>query len=96
MKWLLLAVIKLYWFFIPEKKRRACLYKESCSKYVYRNTLECGLVKGLKCLLHRFKTCNPHHEVIYLATDNTYVIRLKTGEFLQEDDCNNSLLPKLA
>lgn len=92
MKWALLIPIKIYWFLIPETRRRICLYKESCSKYVYRNTNANGIIFGLKCLLHRVKRCNSQHEIIFLPEENTHIIRLKTGEFLQNGEINEFLI----
>jgi len=64
MKFLLLWLIKGYWFFIPPKKRNKCLFKKSCSHYVFDITKEDGLLKGLKALNCRFKDCRPGYYII--------------------------------
>lgn len=56
MKWLLLLGIRVYWL-IPARSRRSCLFKESCSRYVYRITLLHGYKSGINSLRLRRKQC---------------------------------------
>ncbi len=72
MRILLLSVIRSYWFLIPPKKRNKCLFKKSCSHYVFEITKEDGLLKGLKALRYRFKHCRPGY----------YIINSEEGKFL--------------
>lgn len=58
MRYLLLIAIRLYWL-IPKKNRRCCLFKETCSKYVYRITRQQGLSAGIGALSDRRKKCRP-------------------------------------
>ncbi len=58
MKWLLLFIIRIYWL-IPAGKRRCCLFTESCSLYVYRNTKLHGYKYGIDSLKQRRKQCRP-------------------------------------
>ncbi|WP_083253217.1 membrane protein insertion efficiency factor YidD [Flavivirga aquatica] len=64
MKHLLIIIIKLYWKFIPESKRRKCLFKKSCSNYVYEVTESKGLLHGLKALKIRINNCHPNYNLI--------------------------------
>ncbi|WP_051200298.1 membrane protein insertion efficiency factor YidD [Flavobacterium subsaxonicum] len=59
MRHLLLVIIKFYWLAIPKNKRRNCLFKKSCSHFVFEVTAQHGLVKGLQALQYRFKNCRP-------------------------------------
>lgn len=61
---LLLFFIKMYWFLIPANKRKKCLFKKSCSHYVFDITKEDGITKGLKALNFRFKHCRPDYYII--------------------------------
>ncbi|MFD2586133.1 membrane protein insertion efficiency factor YidD [Croceitalea marina] len=61
---LLLWLIKGYWLLIPPKKRNKCLFKKSCSRYVFDITKKDGLLKGLKALSCRFKHCRPGYYII--------------------------------
>jgi uncharacterized protein len=63
MKWLLLFTIRLYWTVSFGSRQRRCLFKESCSHYVYRIAAKFGLVPGLKALVSRFRTCRPGYRV---------------------------------
>ncbi|MBN8784598.1 MAG: membrane protein insertion efficiency factor YidD [Terrimonas ferruginea] len=56
MKWLLLLSIRIYWL-IPARRRPRCLFKESCSRYVYRITLLHGYKCGINSLKLRRKQC---------------------------------------
>ncbi|MCC6372969.1 MAG: membrane protein insertion efficiency factor YidD [Bacteroidia bacterium] len=46
MKFVFLNIIKLYWLIVPAHKRRPCVFKESCSKYVFRIFLTQGSKQG--------------------------------------------------
>ncbi len=63
MRYLLLFAIRLYWL-VPQKNRRRCLFKETCSKYVYRITRQQGLTEGIKALKDRHKKCRPGYYYI--------------------------------
>ena len=57
-----MLIIRLYWL-IPPAKRKNCLFRVSCSKYVYNITLQYGLIKGLYALQYRYKSCRPGAKV---------------------------------
>lgn len=64
MKYLLLFVIRSYWFLVPPGERKKCLFKETCSIHVYRVTKQQGLFSGLKALQTRVKNCRPGYQVV--------------------------------
>ena len=70
MRFVLILIIKIYWFVFPESKRRKCIYHKSCSKHVYDITMEKGLLNGFKELIYRIKTCKPNHEIVYLEMNS--------------------------
>lgn len=90
MKYLLLMMIKLYWKFIPESKRRKCLFKVSCSNYVYRKTKEKGLVGGLKALLFRIHNCNSKYNII--EVDNKKLLVSSRFKVFNKNEINHSIL----
>jgi hypothetical protein len=90
MKHLLLIAIKLYWKYITESKRRKCLFKESCSNYVYKKTNEEGLVSGLKALQFRIHNCNSNYNII--EVDNKKLLISSTYLVLNESEINHSIL----
>lgn len=73
MKYILLLLIHIYWL-IPKKNRKCCLFKENCSKYVYRNTMESGFKKGVKCLFQRMKKCRPNYAFWEMEDGKSYVV----------------------
>jgi len=64
MRFILLSIIQAYWYLIPPRKRRKCLFKKSCSRYVFDVTKEEGLLKGIKSLNYRLKHCRPGYFII--------------------------------
>lgn len=94
MKHLLLLVIKIYWFIIPKSKRRHCLFRISCSDYVYETTSRKGLIKGLAALKYRYTVCRPNYEIIRLEPENTILIRLSDNTIVQEYDIAQHIIEK--
>ena len=93
MKWALLIVIKLYWFVFPTNKRRTCLFKETCSHYVYRHTNEEGFYEGLKKLKMRLKQCKKGYQ-LYSGLRG-FEMELADGSILKEVDISPKLLEPL-
>lgn len=90
MKWIFLVVIKLYWVVIPEKKRRSCLFKETCSRYVYRHTIEGGFFKGIIALRQRLKKCRKGYQ-LYSSLDG-FEMELIDGSIIEENEISPKLL----
>lgn len=64
MRFFLLLLIQFYWMSIPKSKRRRCLFKKSCSHYVFDVTKDQGFFKGLKALSFRYKNCRPGYYIL--------------------------------
>lgn len=90
MKIFLLLIIKAYWVLIPKSKRRKCLFKISCSNYVYKQTKTKGLIAGLKALKFRVQNCNPDYSIMQLS--NEKILITKTSLILKEKEINESIL----
>lgn len=84
MRLLLLVLIKLYWIVIPEKKRRSCLFKETCSHYVYRHTSEEGFFKGAIALKQRYKKCRKGYRLY--SSLNGIELELADGSVIDENE----------
>lgn len=80
----------MYWLLVPKHKRRKCLFKKSCSNYVYDITKSEGFISGLKALRFRMCNCNPYHSIMELDGQN--ILITKTNETLQEHEINPSIL----
>jgi hypothetical protein len=91
MRIILLAIIKLYWMFIPESNRKSCLFAESCSRYVYRITNEKGLWAGLKAFKSRYKKCRPGYHIVYNSQEAKTELHLVDGSILSEAEISFEL-----
>lgn len=86
MKYLLLALIRLYWF-IPKRFRRTCLFKETCSHHVFAVTKEKGFMSGLKALQRRIKQCRPGYS-IYITDDEKQWVILSDNTVIERKSVN--------
>lgn len=93
MKYLLLAVIKMYWFLVPKKKRKKCLFKVSCSHKVYDNTQQFGFGVGIKTLRKRYLQCRPGYTLV--LSNEIYKIKLVHGEEMSCSEMSEILLLSL-
>ena len=90
MKQLLLIVIKLYWVSIPKKNRRPCLFKETCSQFVYRQTKELGFFEGIRALISRYKKCRKGYQLHH--TNHGFVMELVDGTLILEKDISPNII----
>jgi putative component of membrane protein insertase Oxa1/YidC/SpoIIIJ protein YidD len=74
MKYLLMLFIRLYWLAIPEAQRRKCLFKTSCSRYVYTVTRERGLWQGLIAFRYRFLNCRGGFQIMDCAINGKIMV----------------------
>lgn len=86
----LIFIIKLYWAFIPEKRRRKCLLKESCSHYVFRHTVEQGFASGMKALKIRFRKCRKGYQLQH--NRETFELKLADGTIISENEISLDIL----
>ena len=63
MRRLLLFAIAAYRFLIPERLRRRCLFRVSCSRYVEETLRSDGLIAGLRALAGRARRCRPGYRL---------------------------------
>lgn len=84
MKIILLSIIRLYWFLIPESKRKMCIFNKSCSNQVYNELKLSGLKKGLIELNFRIKNCQPEFDVFTDFKTGQKKMILKSGLIVDE------------
>lgn len=94
MKWIVLRIIKFYWFSVPETKRRHCLFKETCSVHVHRLIKEKGLIAGFIAFIRRVKKCRNGYS-IYL-NDNEFEMSLADGTTIYQDEISPKLLDEIS
>lgn len=73
-----------------ERKRRGCLFKETCSHYVYRHTVEGGFFKGIGALWQRIKKCRKGYQ-LYSGLQG-FEMELADGSVIKEDEIAPRLL----
>jgi len=78
--------IEYYWKNVPADKRRVCIYKVSCSKFVYDKIETRGFISGVKAYLSRIKNCNAHYSIS--KVNDEIQIKTKSGIFLYEEQIN--------
>jgi hypothetical protein len=91
MKNLLILLIKLYWRIVPPSKRRKCIFRTSCSKYVYAETRASGFISGLKALKYRFKNCRSGAYIIETPTGEIQII-LPNQQILHETEISERFI----
>jgi putative component of membrane protein insertase Oxa1/YidC/SpoIIIJ protein YidD len=82
MKYLILFAIKLYWISVSTSKRKKCLFKKSCSNYVFETTEGAGFINGIKAFCFRYKNCrgpiiiykNPLNDTIQMILPSRTII----------------------
>ena len=73
LKWLSLGIIHLYWL-IPKHHRRSCIFKQTCSQYVYHELAHNGFVAGIRAFKKRFYQCRPNYAIIKLDGQDFVVL----------------------
>jgi len=89
MKYFFLIIIKLYWRFIPETKRRKCLFKVSCSNHVYDITKKRGLFQGIRALHFRLYNCNPNYHLLTINKEK--LLLSATNKVFKLEELNETL-----
>jgi uncharacterized protein len=90
MKSILLLAIRLYWLTVPASRRRPCLFRESCSRHVYRTVSDFGFRSGMSALRNRFRQCRPGYSWQGNGRDLRFVAR--NGDILALDELNDALV----
>ncbi|WP_210148404.1 membrane protein insertion efficiency factor YidD [Chryseobacterium scophthalmum] len=94
MKYLLLLIIKSYWFIIPASKRRKCIFRKSCSKHVYEETTSKGIISGLKALKYRFENCRAGAQIFENPITGKLQITLLNNQILDEKEISERFTKK--
>lgn len=94
MKALLLLLIRTYWTLIPKEKRRPCIFRITCSQYVYRKTKQDGLYEGLRALRYRFSNCRAGFHLFEHPIDTTTRMILPNGQVIPENEISERFIAK--
>jgi hypothetical protein len=83
---MLMGLIRMYWVVIPESFRRRCIFRESCSHRVYRETRAGGLEHGLGVLMRRWSQCRDGYIVCGSTDSGRPAVVLRDGSVCAVDD----------
>jgi putative component of membrane protein insertase Oxa1/YidC/SpoIIIJ protein YidD len=75
----------MYWSIIPSYRRRQCIFKTSCSHYVFEQTLELGFKAGLKALQYRYRNCRGGYICYLNPITGRPEMELVSGEVIFEE-----------
>jgi uncharacterized protein len=90
MKYFLLFLIKVYQTFFPRRFRGVCLFKESCSNFVYRITKEKGLKGGIKAFIYRYRNCRASYKI---TEENGMVLLITVeNEIIEKEFIDENIL----
>ena len=91
MKNLLILLIRIYWFLIPPKKRRKCIFRISCSRYVHEKAKSEGFISGLKAFQYRFQNCRSGSYIIENPSGEIQII-LPNQQILNETEISERFI----
>lgn len=86
---ILQLTIELYWILVPPDRRRSCLFRESCSRHVWRRLEEAGVRAGFTALLRRWRQCRSGYAVIPTSVGRFMI--LCDGSMIPEDEISLAL-----
>lgn len=92
MKNLLVLLIKIYWFFTPPQKRRRCIFRISCSKYVYEKATTGGFIAGVKAFKYRFQNCRSGAHLIENPLTGRLQMILPNHQVLNEQEISKRFI----
>jgi putative component of membrane protein insertase Oxa1/YidC/SpoIIIJ protein YidD len=82
LRYFFLLSIRIYWL-LPYRDAKICIFKTSCSRYVYEIAKEQGIIIGIKAFFSRRKQCRNG----YLILGNGKVALLD-GSIVEKDILN--------
>jgi uncharacterized protein len=94
MKWILLKSIEFYWRYVPDSLKGICLFRESCSRYVYRSLKDNGFKEGYRALKYRFDVCRMPFSIEEDSHAKRTVLHLCNGDCVDEMSINPHLMQK--
>lgn len=92
MKFLLLLAIKMYWKIIPSSKRKKCIFKKSCSNYVYEITQKEGFINGLKAFQFRYQNCRGNFAIFKNPLTNKIQMILPSQIIIDREEISERLI----
>lgn len=91
MKFLLMYLITFYWIVKPNKKPK-CIFRKSCSHYVYEELKDKGFLAGCKALNFRIKNCKSGFEIFRNPINHKLNMMLPNKDIIDEEEIAERLL----
>lgn len=85
MRFFLLIAIKIYWKVTPKSKRGSCIFRKSCSGFVFEQTSQNGFWSGIKAFGFRFENCRHGFTIFTNPMDGSLQLILPNNEVLDEE-----------
>jgi len=82
----------MYWIFIPPSKRKKCIFKKSCSHYVFDITQKEGLINGLKAFHFRYKNCRGNFAIFNNPLTNKIQMILPSQVIIDSEEISERLI----
>ena len=92
MKYILLFIVKGYWILKPKNKKPCCIFRKSCSHYIYDKTKKEGFIEGVKALRFRIKNCKYGFELFINPINNKIQMILPNKSIIKEQGIAKRLL----
>lgn len=77
-------MIRIYWGMFPYKPGK-CLFRETCSHYIYDQTAIHGFKAGIKALKYRHRNCRRGYSLFKHPVTGKTQMLLKSGDIITED-----------
>ncbi len=87
-------MIRIYWFSKPKNTEPKCIFKKSCSHYVYETTQKKGFLRGLKAFRFRYKNCRNGFEIFENPMNNKTQMLLPSRIVVDSEEIAERLLIK--
>lgn len=82
----------MYWIIIPAQKRKKCIFRLSCSRYVYEKTINEGFISGVKAFRYRFQNCRSGAHLIENPLTGKLQIILPGNHILNEEEISERFI----
>lgn len=69
--------IHIYWKLFSKRLGKTCIFKESCSHFVYRISIEKGFLEAIKALRFRYLNCRSGYSFIQI-NGTEFLITIKS------------------
>ena len=92
MKFLLLAIIRMYWALKDKNQAPKCIFSVNCSRHVYNVACNEGLFKAIKAFTYRYKNCRGGYYISTDPSNGQKILILPDGTRLKQQDIAKRLI----